>query len=609
MNRKTTLNRRKFLAVATGAAAAVAAIRIAPRQVLAGDKAGGKKRPNVILILIDDQGYGDMSCHGNPVLKTPNMDALGAQAVRLNDFHVCPLCSPTRSSLLTGRYCRKVGVLGTNRTDQHMAVEAVTMANLFADNGYATGIFGKWHLGDRYPLRPMDRGFGESVTFPDGAVSTIPDYWGNRYFDDTYLHNGLPQQYKGYCTDVWFDLATRFIEANKDRPFLCYLPTNAAHFPYLVPERYVKPYTNDPRVPDAHFYGMIACLDENLGKLRKRLSQLGLDKNTILIFMTDNGSAAGVRFKQPKGGSIEIDVASGFNAGMRGKKGSPYDGGHRVPCFIHYPAGGVVGGRQVDQLSAHVDILPTLVDMCRLDCKPAKPAFDGMSLKPLLTGAGGAVEDRVLIESFRHVVMTKRWRLVAERELYDIQKDPGQQHDVAGQFPEVVSQLTRAMNEYRKTEDLRPHYIVIGSDRQNPVTLTGEDMKAAGLIFQDGANQLPPCTPEAVWNVEVAQAGRYQLVLRRWPKEAATPINAALPKEKWCHAMSRSVAIDAVEARIRVRDAQLSQAVTDAMQEAEFTLDLGTGRTTIQGWFVNRDKRSWVACYLYAQRLETPSGR
>ena len=473
--------------------------------VAARSDGGVERHPNVVLIVTDDQGYGDLSCHGNPVLKTPNMDSLGA----------------------------------------------------------------------------------ESVVFPDGAVSTIPDYWGNNYFDDTYLHNGTPQRYQGYCTDVWFDLALRFIETNKDRPFFCYLPTNAAHAPYLVPERYAEPYRNDPRVPNAPFYGMIANLDENLGKLRTRLRELGLDKNTILIFMGDNGTAGG-----------------GFNAGMRGRKGSPYDGGHRVACFIHYPAGGLTGGRVIDQLSAHLDILPTLVDLCGLDCSSGKPAFDGISLKPALWGKGGQGRDRVLIESFRGVVMTRRWRLVNARELYDVQKDPTQRHDVAGQFPDVVGQLTRELSEYRKTEDLRQHYIVIGADRQDPVALTGEDWRVKPLIYQSWVSVLRKYDPKSVWNVEVARAGRYRLALRRWPRETGVPINAVLPKEKWCHGMTRCVALRGVESGIRVEDVELHQPVTDGMQEAEFTLDLAAGNTTIQGWFVDENRQLWSASYLYVERLK-----
>jgi arylsulfatase A-like enzyme len=546
----------------------------------------GNDHPNVILILVDDQGYGDLACHGNPVLKTPNLDALWSASVRLTNFHVSPVCSPTRSALLTGRHCRKVGVHGMNGTAQHLSEEAATMGDIFSNSGYVTGIFGKWHLGDRYPLRPMDRGFATSVVFPDGAVSTIPDYWGNDYFDDVYLRNGKPQPYKGYCTDVWFNLAIEFIETNKDRPFFCYLPTNAAHSPYIVPERYAEPYRNDPRRPNPEFSGMIANLDENVGRLRSRLAALGLGKNTILIFMTDNGTAAG-----------------NYNAGMRGRKGSPYDGGHRVPCFLHHPAGGLIGGRDVGQLTAHVDILPTLVDLCRLQCEPAKPAFDGKSLARLLTGQGNPVADRVLVESFQRVVMTDRWRLVNQKELYDIRTDPAQGRDVAEEFPDVVTVLKKTLDEYLRTEDHRPHYVVVGSDLQNPVTLTGEDWQAGPLIYQYWMTRVPRHAPSQVWNLQVAQAGRYRVALRRWPKETGTPINAVLPEEKWCHRMLRCDALAAVEARIRVADAEHAVTVTDEMPEAEFTVELAVGPATLKGWFVDGANNSWAACYVYVERM------
>jgi hypothetical protein len=331
---------------------------------------------------------------------------------------------------------------------------------------------------------------------------------------------------------------------------------------------------------------MIANLDENVGRLRARLAALGLERNTILIFMTDNGTAAG-----------------SYNAGMRGRKGSPYEGGHRVPCFLHHPAGGLTGGRDLDQLTAHVDVLPTLVDLCRLECRPAKPAFDGTSLAPLLEGRGNPVEDRVLVESFRRVVMTDRWRLVNERELYDVRKDPAQRRDVAGEFPDVVAALKKTLDDYRRTEDHRPHYVVVGSDRQNPVTLTGEDWQVGPLIYQYWMGGVPRHTASQVWNVQVARAGRYRVALRRWPKETSARINAALPKGKWCHRMTRCDALAAVEARIRVGDAEHATPVTDEMQEAEFTVELAAGATTLQGWFVDDANKSWAACYVSVEQM------
>jgi len=323
----------------------------------------GARKPNVILIMTDDQGYGDLACHGNKWIKTPNLDKLRGECVRLTDFHVSPKCSPTRASLLTGRHCRAVGVQGTNNSVNLLARGVATMANVFVDNGYRTGIFGKWHLGDNYPYRPQDRGFQEAVVHGDGAITTTGDVdWGNDYFDDVYWHNGKRRRYTGYCTDIWFTEAIRFMTAVKSRPFFCYIPTNAPHGPLIVPTKYSKPYEGVRGVPSASFYGMITNIDENVGRLMYFLRRSGLAHNTILIFMTDNGTAGGMRGKRVRRGSSVV----GFNAGMRGKKGSPYDGGHRVPLFIRWPEGGLVGGRDVDRLAAHLDVLPTLIELCGL---------------------------------------------------------------------------------------------------------------------------------------------------------------------------------------------------------------------------------------------------
>jgi arylsulfatase A-like enzyme len=289
---------------------------------------GADRLPNVLLIMTDDQGYGDFACHGNPILKTPNLDRLHAASVRLTNFHVDPTCSPTRSALMTGRYSSRTGVWHTVMGRSLLCRDEVTMADVFTASGYKTGIFGKWHLGGNYPYRPGERGFGEVLTFGGGgAIGNTPDVWGNNYFDDTLRHNARLEKMSGYCTDVFFAAATRFIEENKDRPFFCYLPTNAPHAPYNVAERYSKPYW-DRGVPEqrANFYGMIANIDENVGRLLDRLRELKLEENTLVVFLTDNGTAAGT---DAKGG--------GFNAGMRGFKGSEYEGGHRVPCFFRWP--------------------------------------------------------------------------------------------------------------------------------------------------------------------------------------------------------------------------------------------------------------------------------
>ncbi|MEK6237099.1 MAG: arylsulfatase, partial [Planctomycetales bacterium] len=289
-------------------------------------------KPNVILVITDDQGYGDVAAHGNTMIKTPNLDKLHGQAVRLTDFHVDPTCSPTRSALMSGRYSTRTGVWHTIMGRSLMSGAELTVAEVFQSAGYATGMFGKWHLGDNYPCRPQDQGFQEAFYNGGGGVTQTPDFFGNDYFDDTYYRNGKPEKTEGYCTDVWFDNAMAFIEKNAKagKPFFTYLTTNAPHGPFLVADKYSQPY-RDAGVPGnmAPFYGMITNIDENMGRLSAKLDQLKIADNTILIFMTDNGTAAGAggRGKKPSKGW------KGFNAGMRGAKGSEYDGGHRVPFF------------------------------------------------------------------------------------------------------------------------------------------------------------------------------------------------------------------------------------------------------------------------------------
>ncbi|GIW82746.1 MAG: hypothetical protein KatS3mg105_4553 [Gemmatales bacterium] len=364
------------------------------------------QRPNVILIMTDDQGYGDIAAHGNKMIQTPNIDKLWSQSVRLTDYHVDPTCSPTRSALMTGRYSTRTGVWHTIMGRSLMATTELTLAEVFAANGYATGIFGKWHLGDNYPCRPQDQGFQHVVIHGGGGVGQTPDFWGNDYFDDTYFKIDRWHPFKGYCTDVWFDEALKFIETNKDKPFFAYIPTNAPHGPYRVADKYAEPYRKKGvPAPMANFYGMITNIDENLAKLRRKLDDLGLSDNTLLIFTTDNGTAAGVA-KQKKA------QWAGFNAGMRGQKGSEYDGGHRVPCFFYWPKGGLDQGKDVDVLAAHIDMLPTLVDLCQLK-KPDGPPIDGVSLKAALYGQKHHLENRTLFVHSQRIQHPEKWRKCA----------------------------------------------------------------------------------------------------------------------------------------------------------------------------------------------------
>lgn len=290
----------------------------------------GSKQPNVVLVITDDQGYGDLSCHGNPVLKTPNLDELHRDSIRLTDYHVAPTCSPTRAALLTGHWTNRTGVWHTIMGRSMLRHNEVTIGQILAEGGYHTGMFGKWHLGDNYPYRPEDRGFQEVLRHGGGGVGQTPDFWDNAYFDGSYFHNGKAVPVKGFCTDVFFDYAKKFIRSvkNSGKPFFVYLCTNAPHGPMHAPEKYSKPYEKQG-VSVANFLGMIANIDDNVGAMRSFLKEEGLADDTIFIFTTDNGTSSGANI---------------HNNGMRGRKGSEYDGGHRVPFFVHWPKGGRLGG-------------------------------------------------------------------------------------------------------------------------------------------------------------------------------------------------------------------------------------------------------------------------
>ena len=339
------------------------------------------RAPNIVLVLTDDQGYGDLASTGNPILSTPNLDGFHKESARLTNFHVGPVCAPTRAGLLTGHYACSTGVWYTSSGRSLLRRDERTLADVLAASGYRTAIFGKWHLGDNAPYRPEDRGFETATVHNGGGISQTPDFWGNDYFDDTYMVNGQRQAFRGYCTDVWFAEALRFIHENRQRPFFCYIATNAPHGPFNVPARYFEAYRGKVPEQRARFYGMIANLDENFGRLRVALNNLGLEKNTIVAFMTDNGTSAGCALD---GSGF---LREGYNAGMRGKKGSPYEGGHRVPFFIHWPSGGLVHGVDITQLAANIDIMPTLLELCGVPPESVTHIYPWVT-DPVLTYCG-----------------------------------------------------------------------------------------------------------------------------------------------------------------------------------------------------------------------------
>ncbi len=556
-------------------------------------EAAAASQPNVVLVITDDQGYGDVGVHGNTMIKTPNMNRLHQQSVRLTDFHVDPTCSPTRSALLSGRYSTRTGVWHTIMGRSLLSPAEVTLAETFKAGGYRTGMFGKWHLGENYPLRPQDQGFDDVFCHGGGGVGQGPDYWGNDYFDDTYFRNGKPEKVTGYCTDVWFDNALAFIEKNKDRPFFCYLATNAPHGPYLVDEKYSKPYA-DKGVPKtmANFYGMIENIDDNLGKLRDKLAALDLEENTILIFMTDNGSAAGW-----KAGAAS--KWPGFNAGMRDGKGSEYDGGHRVPLFIRWPAGKIGGGRDVDQLTAHIDVLPTLADLCGLT-RPEGPKLDGTSLAPLLTGEKKSLPERTLFVHSQRIpdpekwrkssVMTERWRLINGKELYDIQADPGQKNDLAEQHADVVAELTGAYDGWWKSlsvvfDDFV--HIGIGSDAELRTQLHPHDwnVTSQNMSSWNQGHVRGGHLGNGLWAIDVTRDGTYTFELRRWPDHVDQPIEAN-------------------HARLKIGDVELEKDVSPEATKTTFEIPLKAGQTKLQTWLTTPDGKTRGAYFVYVSRIE-----
>lgn len=518
-----TMNTR-FVSFVGLAVISISAVAIS--QVRAGGgPAPVNRTPNVVVVITDDQGYGDLGVHGNTKIRTPNLDRLANESVSLTDYHVDPTCSPSRSALMTGRYSTRTGVWHTIMGRSLMAGSEQTIAEVFAGNGYRTGMFGKWHLGDNAPCRPQDQGFEHVVWHHGGGVGQGPDYWGNDYFDDTYEVDGSWRKFDGYCSDVWFEQASEFLTREDARPFFIYLSTNAPHGPYLVDEKYSKPYEEAGVAKTmANFYGMISNIDENVGKLRTLLKETGLADNTVFVFTTDNGTAAGNERRAEEAGEWP-----GFNAGMRGKKGSEYDGGHRVPLFVHWPDGGVVGGRKIEALTAHVDVLPTLVDLCGLTKKPTAK-LDGASFAAQLRGQEITPSDRTMFVHSQRVehprmwrkcaVMTERWRLINGKQLFDIVVDPGQRRDLAADHPDVVVKLRKDYEGW--WQSLKPQFddyvrIEVGG-AENPAELMGHDWHTNDGSAPWHQNHVRgDYIGNGPWAIEVARAGRYEITLRRWP--------------------------------------------------------------------------------------------
>ena len=475
-----------------------------------------------------------------------------------------------------------------------------TVAEIFAARGYRTGLFGKWHLGDSWPYRPEDRGFQEAVWFPSSHIGSASDAWNNDYFNDRYRHNGRLEQYRGYCTDVFFGEAMKWMGTRSAQPFLAYIALNAPHGPLFVDERYRQPFKDLPRNV-ASFFGMIANLDENVGRLEDMLRTSGLRDNTIFLFMTDNGATAGGDF---------------YNAGMRGRKIGLWDGGHRVPCFLRWPKGEIGGGRDIDELTESQDVLPTLIDLCGVP-KPAGTLFDGVSLRPLILSKAERLPDRMLVVQFSRMnvgrpqwgdaaVLWRKWRLVLNQHLYDVGKDPAQQRDIVQEHPEVAARMRAHYEQWWKDASPRLDSFLpvhIGSDRENPTLLSPTEW--ADSFLDQGTQIRRGERRNGLWHVMVEQNGNYSFSLRRWPRDVDVAMREGLPPHDGEDGdYSAGVALPIASARLSIGARDMSLPVKPDDREARFTVALGEGRTTMQTWFRDEAGREISgAYYVYVERL------
>jgi arylsulfatase A-like enzyme len=521
-------------------------------------RTGSPPRPDVILIVTDDQGYGDLGVKGNPVIRTPHIDAMAARSAAMTRFYVSPVCTPTRASLMTGRYNHRTRAIDTFVGRAMMEPGEVTLAEILRGAGYRTGIFGKWHLGDAYPMRAIDQGFEEALVHRGGGIGQPSDPPGGegKYTDPILFHNGEPVQTEGYCTDVFFDRALDWIETQHraGESVFAYIATNAPHGPFHdVPERLLEEYrkvdlSND-RFPQEHghplparadlgrrarIFAMITNIDENVGRLFERLDALGMTESTMVIFMVDNG---------PNGHR--------YVAGMRGWKGHVHEGGVRSPFFVHWPAR-LQAGHASDRVAAHIDVLPTVLEAAGVPV-PEGLRLDGRSLLPLLGGDPVEWPDRqIVIQAHRgdapvryhHFLLRgPRYKLVHPSgfgkegfegepafELYDMEADPLELEDLAAEKPEVVAELRAAYDtwfddvSHTRPDNYAPPRIVVGTPHEEMTVLTRQD-------WRHGKGR--PWAPDSNghWELEVATEGQYDVRVRFPPTETGGEATLSLNDE------------------------------------------------------------------------------
>ncbi len=472
-------------------------------------------RPNVLVFLADDQGWGDLSVHGNTNLSTPNIDSLARDGALFERFYVCPVCSPTRAEFLTGRYHPRCGVWNVTTGGERLNLDEKTVADFFKAAGYATGAFGKWHNGSQYPYHPNARGFEEYYGFTSG-------HWGD-YFDPPLEHNGQFVRGKGYIADDFTDHALAFIEKHRDRPFFAYVPYCTPHSPMQVPEKFFAPFkdrelklrSSQPRGPKGEDPAMTRAalamcenIDWNVGRVLKKLDELKLAEKTIVVYFSDNGPNSWR-----------------WNGGMKGRKGSTDEGGVRSPLLVRWP-GQIKPGTRIAEITGAIDLVPTLTALAGIPAAGGKPR-DGVSLAPLLLGRGGTAKgDRMIFSHWNGnvSVRTQQYRLDAAGKLYDMASDPGQARDIASEKPEVAGRLRDAVEQWKKTvlAELKrePRPFTVGY-REFPMTpLPARDGVGHGNVRRSA--RAPNCSyftnwtnpdDRITWDIEVATPGKYEIAI------------------------------------------------------------------------------------------------
>ena len=530
------------------------------------------QRPNVVFILSDNQSYYEMSCHGHADIKTPHIDRLADQSVEFTNFHAPPFCSPSRAVILTGRYAMRSGVFTTIAGRSILHKDQKTLPQFLKPHGYHSAIFGKWHLGFSYPYRPQDRGFDEVFVHGGGGVGQMEDYFGNSLFDTTFIHNGQVSPSKGYCTDVLFDRAMDYVEAKHKakQPFFCFVSTPVTHSPHHGPKELVAQLKAQGIQGNVQLYAQVQNLDANIGRMMKKIDELGLADDTILVYASDQGMN-------------DRGAPHGDN-----RKGLGYDPAHHVPFMLRLPG---AKPKVISRLAGMIDFFPTILDLCGIK-RPDNA--DGISLKPLLLETKGYPKDRTLIIQCprsrqatkwkNSAVKTDRWRLVNGAKLYDATVDPRQNEDLSGKHPNIVNQLRNAYEAYwadlpDQATTLSRH-LLGHPDCRDEVALNGMDWYRGGSPWNNGAYNRPSI---GAWAVTISEKGRYQFECRRFPRAAGKPAGAS-------------------GAEIKIGDRTAKIDLSEEAKKATFELTLEAGDYDLEAWFANGKKR-FGALWVYVKKL------